>query len=100
MVAEMLQEIIARVDGRHQVIRLAERPVRRGEGPDDTGVQDDAARGVVLDLRGAVGLPVEAAARILQGEPVVQDVVLEDLADLLAKGVGTVHGAILQGWRP
>ena len=100
MVAEMLQEVIPGMDGRHQVFRLAERPVGGGEGPDDAGVQDDAARGVVLDLRGAVGLPVEAAARILQGEPVVQDVVLEDLADLLAKGVGTVHGAILPGWRP
>ena len=100
VVAEMFQEIIPRMDGRHQVFRLAERPVGGGERPDDAGVQDDPARCAVQNLRGAVGLPVEPAARILQGEPVVQDVVLKDLADLLAKGVGTVHGAILQGLRP
>ena len=100
VVAEMLQEVIPGMDGRHQVFRLVEHPVGGGESPEDAGVQDDAARRVVLDLGGAVGLSVEAAVRILQGEPVIQDIVLEDLADLLAKGVGTVHDVILQGWRP
>ena len=100
VVAEMLQEIIPRMDGRHQIFRLAQRPEGGGERPNDAGVQNDAAGGTVLNLRSAVGLPVEPAARILQGEPVIQDVVLEDLSDLLAKGVGTVHGTILQGLRP
>ena len=96
----MLQEIVPRMDGRHQILRLAEDPVSRGESPEDAGVQDDAARGSVLDFARAVGLPVEPAARILQGEPVIQDVVFEDLADFLAKGVGAVHGIIRQGWPP
>ena len=88
VVAEVVQEPVAGMHGRHQVFGLLQLAVRGGEAPDEAGVQDDAAGGVVED--GAVGgdLSVEAAARVFQFKPVREDVGGQVFPDLLEKQLG------------
>ena len=91
VVAEMLQEVVPGMDRSHEVFGLLEGPVGRREGPHDAGVQNGAARSGILDFRRAVRFAVEAAVGILQGLPVIEDIGFEDVTDLLAKSVSSVH---------
>ena len=74
-----------------EVFGFLQGAVGRRESPDDAGVQDGAAGSGVLDFRRAVRFAVEAAVGVLQGQPVIEDIAFEDMTDLLAKSISSVH---------
>ena len=47
VIAEMVQEPVPRMHGRHQVLRVFQRRIGGRETPDEAGVQDNPAGGII-----------------------------------------------------
>ena len=79
----MVQEPVAGMHGGHQVLGVAQGLVGGRKAPDEAGIEDDTARGIIL--HGAVGgyFSVESPAGVLKPQPVRQDVLREALTDFL-----------------
>ena len=84
----MGQQPVAGLFGGRQVIGMAELAVSRREGPDDAGIEDDAARGVGQHFSGGLHLAVEAAAGVRKTQPEVQNVVFQDFGCFLQELFG------------
>ena len=83
VVAEVLQEPVARMHGGHQVLAVAQGLVGGRKGPDEAGIEDDTARGVILHGAVCGHLPVESPTGVFEPQPVRQDVLREALTDFL-----------------
>ena len=89
VVAEMLQEPVPGMDGRHQILHILEGRISRGKAPDEPCVQDDAPGRVVKHSAVRSNFTVESAPRILQLQPIRQNAGSQVLPDLLQKDIGS-----------
>ena len=81
-VYEMVEEILTGAGGNGKIFRPVQRSARSGKGPDNPGMEDFPAWGILQDGPVREHFSEESAPGILQSEPVPEDVVLQYPAHL------------------